>query len=357
MVFWKFLAPVDQEEPILNRLRTLTYIWIATFGMGAWAIAQEHVPDQAVPLSQGPAIQTASPLPESLHAGAPANLEEVRLLEQHVRLLLEKVCPATVALPGGSGVVVSPDGYILTCAHVNQRPGREITVTFPDGKRARAITLGNNHGVDAGLAKITDEGEYPHVPMGNSTDVPLGSWCLAVGYPVSFARGQPPAVRLGRVSVNKPRMLVSDCAIMGGDSGGPLFDLDGRVIGINSRVNNSLDMNIHVPVDVYRDGWDRYVANHDWSDQNPRTYMGISRDDEVERVRIAQVKPSSPAERAGLRVGDIITKFDDAPINNFDELLDRMSRHKPKDQVQLTIARGAATMQVSVELESWPQSP
>ena len=301
------------------------------------------------------AIQTAPLLPLELLTRAPQNLEEIRLLEQHVQRLLDKIRPATVALSGGSGVVVSKEGHVLTCAHVNQRPGRTITVTFPDGKRVKAITLGNNHGIDAGMAKILEPGDYPFVNIGSSADAQLGQWCLAVGYPVSFQRGQQPAVRLGRVTHNKERMIVTDCLIMGGDSGGPLFDLFGNVIGINSRVNNSLDTNIHVPVDAFRENWERFVASQDWSDQNPRTYMGITRDNDFEQVRIAQVKVGSPAERAGMQIGDTITAFDEQSIANFDDLLKNMNRHKPKDTVKLSVQRGSETFQITVELADWPQ--
>ena len=335
------------------RLRILTCIVIASCGQWAFLAGQDAIPANLH--DERATIHTAPLLPDVLLTGAPENLESVRLLEQHVQNLLAKIRPATVALSGGSGVVVSPDGYILTCAHVNQRPGRKVTVTFPDGTRVQAVTLGNNHGVDAGMVKITEAGEYPFVPMGNSADAQPGQWCLAVGYPVSFSRGLQPAVRLGRVSVNKPRMIVSDCAIMGGDSGGPLFDLYGNVIGINSRVNNSLEMNIHVPVDVYRESWDRFVASQDWSDQNPRTYIGITRDGDFELVRVAQVKPESPAERAGIQVGDMISAFDKQPVTSFDELLGYMSRHKPNDKVSITILRGNETKQISIELEDWPQ--
>jgi serine protease Do len=334
-------------------MRGLTCIVIASCGQMAILVAQDASPARLP--AERESIRTAPLLPDDLQTKAPENLESVRLLEQHVQNLLEKIRPATVALSGGSGVVVSADGYILTCAHVNQRPGRTVTVTFPDGKRVEAITLGNNHGVDAGMVKITEAGEYPFAPMGSSADAQPGQWCLAVGYPVSFSRGLQPAVRLGRVSINKPRMLVSDCAIMGGDSGGPLFDLYGNVIGINSRVNNSLDMNIHVPIDVYRGSWDRFVASQDWSDQNPRTYMGITRDSEFEQVRVAQVKSKSPAERVGIQVGDVISAFDNQPVASFDELLDHMSRHKAKDKVRLSILRGEETIQISIELENWPQ--
>lgn len=334
------------------RLRILICILIATVGRLAYAVPQLTV-SATLDVDQ-PAIHTAPLLPDGLQTRAPETLESVRLLEQHVQGLLEKIRPATVALSGGSGVVVSQDGYILTCAHVNQRPGRTVMVTFPDGRRVQAITLGNNHGVDAGLVKITESGEYPFVPMGSSADAQPGQWCLAVGYPVSFTRGQQPAVRLGRVSVNKPRMIVSDCTIMGGDSGGPLFDLYGNVIGINSRVNNSLEMNIHVPVDVYRESWDRFVAKQDWSDEDSRTYLGITRDDKVANVRVALIKPGSPAERAGIQVGDIITEFDNQPLASFDDLLGHMGRHKPKDKIRLTVLRGKEEIQFSIELEYWP---
>lgn len=335
------------------RHRGWIWITIASFGLAFGSVL--YVSPASARQDDESAIPTAPPLPDSLQTAAPNDLEGVRQLEQHVQSLLDKIRPATVALSGGSGVVVSPDGYILTCAHVNQRPGRSLTVTFPDGKRVRAVTLGNNHGVDAGLVKIAEPGEYPHVSMGNSAEVQPGQWCLAVGYPVSFSRGLPPAVRLGRVSVNNQRMIVSDCVIMGGDSGGPLFDMYGQVIGINSRVNNALDMNIHVPVDVYRESWDRLVANQDWSDQDAKSYIGITRDGDFEDIRVAQVKPRSPAEKAGIRIGDRITAFDGQPVSRFEELLDRMGRHKPSDKVRLTLSRGDQTIQVTVELESWPQ--
>jgi serine protease Do len=251
-------------------------------------------------------------------------------------------------------VVVSEEGYILTCAHVNQRPGRTFTATFPDGRRVRAVTLGNNHGIDAGLAKITEDGKYPFANMGNSADVAPGQWCLAVGYPVSFVPGKQPAIRIGRVQVNKPRMIVTDCTIMGGDSGGPLFDLDGNVIGISSRVNNSIDTNIHVPVDTFRENWERMVAEYDWSDEDRRSYLGITRDEAAEGVVIKVVKPQSPAERAGVQVGDRIVEFDGRPVARFDDLLSRMDQRKPQDKVKLTVERGSKKLILIAQLDYWP---
>jgi serine protease Do len=322
-----------------------------------WATARLEAQDSTAESGQeSPSIRTGRPLPDELRARAPQDLEELRLLEQHVQVLLDKIRPATVSLSGGSGVVVSADGYILTCAHVNQRAGRTVTVTFPDGTRCKAVTMGDNHGIDAGLVKISDPGEYPFAPLGNSAAVQPGEWCLAVGYPVSFQRGMQPAVRLGRVHSNKQRMIVSDCPIMGGDSGGPLFDLNGHVIGINSRVNNSVDTNIHVPVDTFREHWDRLVAQEDWSDQRPSVYMGITRDPETDGVRIAEVKPESPAQKAGFEIGDFVTEVNERPVASIDVLRLELGRYKPQDTVRVKVDRNGQSIVLEVTLAPWPKT-
>ena len=113
--------------------------------------------------------------------------------------------PAVVAIrEGGSGVVVSADGYVLTVAHVGMRSGRRVMMAFPDGRVMFAAgRLGNDHGVDAGLIKIDGDGPYPFVPMAKSADVEPGTWCLALGYPVRFEGGQAAGV------ADRPRAAAS----------------------------------------------------------------------------------------------------------------------------------------------------
>ena len=107
--------------------------------------------------------------PEDLKTREPKSIEEVKLLEQHVQALIDKVSPATVSVGGGgTGVVINDEGLIMTVAHVNQSAGRRIRITFPDGKRAWAKTLGNYHPLDAGLIQITSEGEFPFAEMGDA---------------------------------------------------------------------------------------------------------------------------------------------------------------------------------------------
>jgi len=215
-----------------------------------------------------PASRAAAP-PISQEIILPRNLDDLRALDARVQRVLSKISPATVGLGGGSGVVVSKDGLVLTVAHVGQKAGRDVTVIFPDGRRAKGKTLGNYRGVDAGLVKLSDKGPWPYVEMGKSTGVKPGQWCLALGYPVSFSKGMKPPVRIGRVLRQSATTVVSDCPIMGGDSGGPFFDLDGRVIGVHSRVSGSMLGNMHVTIDVYHTNWKRLMAGEDWGSAGP----------------------------------------------------------------------------------------
>ena len=206
-------------------------------------------------------------------ASGPTGVAELRAIENQVQKVVAEVLPHTLAVrvgnAQGSGVLVSEEGYVLTAGHVAQQPGQEVTFIFPDGKTARGTTLGINRRADAGLARITDEGPWPSLQMGTSTDVPKGAWCVAVGHPLGFQTGRPPVVRVGRLIRSEETMIQTDCPLVAGDSGGPLFDLEGKIIGINSRIASSTSVNFHVPIDVYHDCWDRLVKGEAWEDGIP----------------------------------------------------------------------------------------
>ncbi len=130
----------------------------------------------------------AAPKP-SADAAVPQGIDDLKALETKARQVVAKVTPSVVSVEGGSGVVVRSDGYVLTVAHVAQRAGRNIMVFFPDGRRVRAVTLGNDAGVDAGMVKLSGPGPWPAVEMASSENLKLGQWCLTLGYPVTFERG------------------------------------------------------------------------------------------------------------------------------------------------------------------------
>jgi serine protease Do len=281
----------------------------------------------------------------------PASVADFKAMERQIHAVLDKVTSSVVALSGGSGVVVSEDGYVLTVAHVGSRAGRSVTVTFPDGRRARAKTLGNDHGVDAGLVKIAGDGPWPHVEMGHSDDLQPGEWCLALGYPVTFERGKAPVVRIGRVLRDGPTAVITDAAIMGGDSGGPLFDLEGKVIAIGSSCDQAVRTNIFVPIDCYRENWDRLAAAEDFNSRLPDVaFLGVAPREDGDDARIGQVIPGSGADKAGIRPGDVILSFDGEKVLEYADLTALIRKRKPGDRVEIELRRGEKTLTVEAYL-------
>ena len=220
----------------------------------------------------GSAPLRADELPAALNKDAPATVKELRALEAQVQKVLDKVVPCTVGIRigfgQGSGVIISEDGYVLTAGHVSGDPGREdIIVIMPDGKQLKAKSLGRNKFIDSGLIKISVPGKYPFAEMGQSAPLQKGQWVIGVGHPGGYRLNRTPVVRLGRVLNVNPFLIQTDCTLVGGDSGGPLFDLEGKVVGIHSRIGGrSITENIHVPVDTYRDTWDRLVRSDNWGE-------------------------------------------------------------------------------------------
>ena len=296
----------------------------------------------------------------ALEKEAPENLEDLRAIQRQVKAVLKKVVPCTVGLQvggaSGSGVIIDKEGHILTAGHVSSTPDRTVTIIMPDGKKLKGKSLGRNKGIDSGLIKITDKGAWPHVEMGKSATLKRGQWVIAVGHPGGFRPGRSPVVRLGRIQVANDSFIRTDCTLVGGDSGGPLFDMEGRVIGIHSRIGGSIESNIHVPVDTYRETWDRLVKGEDWGgrfgfpDLATVPYMGIEGDEDDAKARVTRVVPGSPAEKAGLKVDDVILMFDGKKIGGYAELAPRIRRKKIGDKVPLEVLRGMETIKLELVL-------
>jgi serine protease Do len=285
---------------------------------------------------------------------APETLEDLRALQKQVRAVVEKVSPATVAVrvgPAvGSGVIVSADGYVLTAGHVSGEPGREAIVQLSDGRQVQGKTLGINLGADSGMIKIEDEGKWPFVEMGKSAALKKGQWCIATGHPGGPRRGRGPVVRLGRVLTVGKRFLRTDCTLISGDSGGPLFDLDGKVIGIHSHIGGPLTVNMHVVVDTYRDTWDRLAKGESWGG-GPRPggpYLGVRLDSEAPECIIRAVEADSPAAKAGLQPGDVVLRFNRDKVVDADDLVARTARRKPGDEVTLEVRRDQEVLQLKI---------
>lgn len=203
---------------------------------------------------------------------------EVGKLEKQVQVAIAKARPASVYLndydpktkmPIGSrfsGVVVNADGDILTAAHATIT-NKMYLVTFPDGKQYTATGIGRIHGIDAALLTINEKGTWPFAEMGWSSSLKVNEPCISIAYPASFDTNRL-VVRFGYVaevsSKEKANSIRTTCLMEPGDSGGPAFDLCGRVIGIHSSINNSLESNFEVPVDLYRKYWNALHQPEDY---------------------------------------------------------------------------------------------
>jgi serine protease Do len=200
--------------------------------------------------------------------GTPANPASLEGLEQRVRDAAAKVMPAVVAVEGAlksnapfpshhepfaSGAIISADGLILSQYHVShlldvgdfeksRQPGERVKVILHDGRVCEAKLLGADRGWDLSLLQLVKPGPYPCTPLDDKATVQLGDGVLKLGHPMGYRRGRDPVVRFGRVVCRDEDSFVSDCLVTGGDSGGPLFDLDGRFVGIvrNSAVPGAL---------------------------------------------------------------------------------------------------------------------
>ena len=299
---------------------------------------------------------------EELKTRAPKSLAEVKMLEKHVQDLVGKIRPATVSIFGGTGVVINKEGYILTAGHVLREPGRRTRIRFPSGKRAIAVTLGINDRYDSGLAKIVSDGDFPHLEMGNSSELKQGEWCLAVGFPVSFSRSEKPPVRLGRILLNRRVNITTDCTLMGGDSGGPLLNLDGKVIGINSRVSGgSLNRNVHVSVDVFKRDWDSLKEGEAYDkagklkpSPKKRGYLGINASRGSRAAVVGLVANDSAADKAGLKVGDLILRVAGKKIEAFSDVVNELSSTVAGDEITLKVRRGEQELELKVTLGKRP---
>ncbi|MDQ0965646.1 serine protease Do [Flavobacterium sp. W4I14] len=204
---------------------------------------------------------------------AVAQKKQVAKFQKTIVEAVKKAYPASVRMWGFdvqqnqrtsaqfSGVVVSTDGYILTAAHTIL-PGKNYKVFFPDGRECIALALGKienkeTPGIpDVGMMKITDKGTYPFAEMGYSASLLKNEPCISISYPESLNQTLP-TLRLGNVAEvkNEYGFIRSTCKMEPGDSGGPLFDYYGRVIGLHSAIDVSEEMNFEIPVDLYRCYW------------------------------------------------------------------------------------------------------
>ncbi|WP_420422364.1 Do family serine endopeptidase [Simkania sp.] len=276
----------------------------------------------------------------------------------------------------GSGFIVSPDGYILTNYHV-VRGAQKITVLLHNGvkREVSATFIGGDDRTDVAMIKLDDEidGGFPYLELGNSDDVEVGEWVLAVGNPFQLEA----TVTAGIISAKGRQnlqitdledFLQTDAPINPGNSGGPLIDLDGNVIGMNtaivSRSGGYMGIGFAIPSNMLKNIKEQLIEKGSVS----RGFLGVSlqpidRDlaeafnlKKAEGALVVDVVDGSAADKAGLRQGDIITHVNGNEVKNPANLRNDLMLLKPNTKVMLTVNRNGQILSIPVILGTYGES-
>ena len=278
---------------------------------------------------------------------APQNRKDLEAIQKSVADALPKARAATVCIElkegSGSGVIISSDGLVLTAAHVAAGVKKKVTVVLEDGTKLRAETLGLVAGKDAAMIKITEPGTYPFVEMDRGETTRLGDWVFALGHSGGFNKERGSVVRLGRLVRVASSTFQSDCMLIGGDSGGPLFDMTGKLVGIHSRVGQQLQVNMHVPMTEFIENWDgmmksEFIGEGPYA-QKPEKgngFLGLATEPRKSGgLRVTKVGSKSPAEIAGIKEQDILLKLNGTVLLTREQMQDLLKEMSAGEELTL----------------------
>lgn len=285
-------------------------------------------------------------------------------IQDDVQNLLPKTRAALVAIQSGggtaSGVIISADGLLLTAAHVPGEPGKDMRVVLEDGSITTAKSLGLDETTDAALARLKDRGKpWPYVNLSREViKAQPGEWCFALGHPGGYDKSRGPVLRVGRIIKQTANSLHSDCVLMGGDSGGPLFNLAGDVIGIHSQIWEGRDQNVHVSMAPFLRSWEAMQKSQIikvWG-MGAGGYLGVATvmSDNVE-LEVADVIDGSPAQKAGVHAGDVIVSVNDDAMTDQQQFTAVVRAKAAGDTITIRLRSKGKERVVPVKLSQRPQ--
>jgi Do/DeqQ family serine protease len=284
--------------------------------------------------------------------------------------------PRSMVIPeqraSGSGVIVTNDGYIVTNNHVVEGAD-EITVTTTNRKTYKATVIGTDPNSDLAVIKV-EGNSLPYMVWGNSDDVKLGQWVLAVGYPLNLdvtvtagiVSAKSRSIGINKGSQPIESFIQTDAAVNPGNSGGALINTNGELIGINSAIasptGSYAGYSYAIPVNIVK----KIVGDLMKFGAVQRAYIGISYppDDlpeekkkelgikDGEGVFINGVAEDGAAKQAGIQKGDFITKVNGSPVNSGPELQEQVARYKPGDKITVTYVRSGKETTATITLKN-----
>ncbi|WP_326518973.1 Do family serine endopeptidase [Acinetobacter sp. CAAS 2-6] len=346
-------------------------------GLYAVALTIGTVHTQAAsPVDFSNLVEQVSPAVVSVNVVKKISQEE--LLQQQVPEILRRFFGNQVIIPQqpmpqektayGSAFFISKDGYLLTNHHVVEDASR-ISIMLNDRREIDAKVVGSDQRTDVALLKV-EGNNFPELRTGDVNKLKVGEPVLAIGSPFGFDY----SASAGIVSAKSRNMsgettvpfIQTDVALNPGNSGGPLFNQRGEVVGVNSRIFSGtggyMGLSFSIPIDVAIDVAEQLKTKG----KVTRSYLGVNLQDidrnlaeayklsKPEGSLITQVTPNSPAAQAGLRAGDVILKYNGNPISRTSELLNYLNRSVPKQSISLEILRDDKIRQLSATLTSAP---
>ncbi|MBL0224184.1 MAG: DegQ family serine endoprotease [Geobacteraceae bacterium] len=260
----------------------------------------------------------------------------------------------------GTGFIISPDGYILTNNHV-VNGADEVMVKLADGREIKGEIKGADEKLDLALIKISDKEKFPAAELGDSDALEVGEWVMAIGNPFGLSQTVTAGIvsAKGRVIGNGPYddFIQTDASINPGNSGGPLFSVQGRVVGINTAIiAGGQGIGFAIPVNMAKG----IIAQLRESGKVTRGYLGVrfqpltadlakSFGLESEKgALIASVEKDTPADKAGLKAGDVILEYDGKPVNEGNELPRYVAATPIDKKVPLVVVRDGRKQEFSV---------
>ncbi|HEX6686213.1 MAG TPA: trypsin-like peptidase domain-containing protein [Candidatus Limnocylindrales bacterium] len=272
------------------------------------------------------------------------------------------VVSITAGNAGGSGVVVSKDGYIVTNNHVVEAVGNgSVTVTLSDGKKVKATVVGTDPKTDLAVIKADAGTELVAAKFADSSRVAVGDTVLAIGSPLGLdgsvtsgiISAKDRTIRAGQTSSSLSGLLQTDAPINPGNSGGALVNTNGEVIGINTAIATSgsgegnIGVGFAIPSNKAKQVAEQLINGKKVS----HAYLGVSVEPaEDGGARIAQISPNSPAAGAGLQEGDVITKFGDRVVNDDDDLVSAVQSSTVGQKVTVEFHRNGQKQTATVTL-------
>jgi S1-C subfamily serine protease len=295
--------------------------------------------------------------------------------EEELTQVIKKAAAAFVFVGGGSGIVVSPDGYILTNHHV-AGDRKQMTVRI-QGTSAMAVCdlVGTDPVGDLTLLKARDARDLPYVEFGDMAKVRVGQQVLAVGDPFKLAEAEgPPSFSIGTISAlhrfqnNYSDAIQTDAAVNPGNSGGPLLTLEGRLIGITGQIMSRFGAKANtgigyaIPIDqiarfypLLREAEGRIV----YHGALPDGLTFTSRTDETQVAQIESVDPKSGAEKAGFKAGDRVVSVDGKRVYNYPRLIGIIGSYPENTVLDVQVERGGklAALKIKLPRKQLPPGP